>query len=151
VGPRAGLDAVEKRKIPKLENCLLPSSVEHVILTSPIQKLKKIQIYETTILPVLYGCETWCLTLKGQHRWRVLENRVMRILSPTMEEATEGWRKLHNEEFPNLYSSPNIITVVKWRKIRKAKGGYCMTDEKSLNILVGRPVGQGSHSRRCRR
>jgi hypothetical protein len=58
------------------------------------------------ILPVvLYGCETWSLTLREEHRLRVFENRVLRrICGPKMDEATEGWRKLHNEELRDLYS-----------------------------------------------
>jgi hypothetical protein len=63
---------------------------------------------------VLYGCETWSLTLKEEHRLRVLENRVLRrICGPKRDEVTGGWRKLHSEEVHNLYSSPNIIRVTK--------------------------------------
>jgi hypothetical protein len=71
----------------------------------------KIKIYETIILPmVLYGCETWCLTLREEHRLRVFENRVLRrILGPKRDEVTGGWRKLHNEELHGLYPSPSIV------------------------------------------
>jgi hypothetical protein len=59
---------------------------------------------------VLYGCETWSLTLREEHRLRVFENRVQkRIFGPKTEEVTGGWRKLHNDELHNLYSSPSII------------------------------------------
>jgi hypothetical protein len=58
---------------------------------------------------VLYGCETWSLTLREEHRLRVFENRVLRIFGPKRDEVTAGWRKLHNEELHNLYSSPRII------------------------------------------
>jgi hypothetical protein len=55
-----------------------------------------------TFLPVLYGCETWSLTLGEEHRLRVFENRVLRrIFGPKRDEVTEEWRKLHNEEFHN--------------------------------------------------
>jgi hypothetical protein len=69
----------------------------------------KIRIYKTTILPVvLYGCETWSLTLREEHRLRVFENRVLRrIFGPKRDEVIGGWRKLHNEELHNLYCSPS--------------------------------------------
>jgi hypothetical protein len=67
----------------------------------------KVKIYKTIILPVfLYGCETWSLALREEHRLRVFENRVLRrIFGPKKDEVTEKWRKLHNEELHNLYSS----------------------------------------------
>jgi hypothetical protein len=64
---------------------------------------------------VLYGCETWSLTLREEHRLRGLENTVLRIFGPKRDEVTGGWRKLHNEELRNLYSSPNIIGMIKSR------------------------------------
>jgi hypothetical protein len=68
---------------------------------------------------VLYGCETWCLTLREKHRLRVFENRVLRrIFGPKSDEMTGGWRKLHNEELHNFYSSPSIIRVIKSRGMR---------------------------------
>jgi hypothetical protein len=55
-------------------------------------------------------CKTWSLTLREKHRLRVFENRVLRrIFGPRRDEATGEWRKLHNEELHNLYSSPDII------------------------------------------
>jgi hypothetical protein len=63
---------------------------------------------------VLYGCETGSQTLKEEHRLGVFENRVLRrIFGPKRDEVTGEWRKLHNEEFQNLYSSPSIIRVIK--------------------------------------
>jgi hypothetical protein len=57
---------------------------------------------------VLYGCETWSLTLREEHKLRVFENRVLRrIFGLKRDEVTGGWRKLRNEELHNLYSSPN--------------------------------------------
>jgi hypothetical protein len=72
-----------------------------------LSKNIKIRIYRTIILPVvLYGCETWSLTLREEHRLRVLETRVLRrIFGPKRDHVTGDWRKLHNEELPNLYSS----------------------------------------------
>jgi hypothetical protein len=69
---------------------------------------------KTVILPVvLYGCETWSLTLREEQRLGVFENRVLRIFGPQRDEVTGGWRKLHNEELHNLYSSPSINTMIK--------------------------------------
>jgi hypothetical protein len=63
---------------------------------------------------VLYGCETWSLTLREEHRLRVFENRVLRkIFGPKRDEVTGEWRRLRNEELNDLYSSPNIIRVMK--------------------------------------
>jgi hypothetical protein len=69
----------------------------------------------TQILPVvLYGCETWSLTLREEYRLRVFENRVLkRIFGPKRDEVTGGSRKLQNEELHNLYSSPSIIRLIR--------------------------------------
>jgi hypothetical protein len=62
---------------------------------------------------VLYGCEIWSLTLREEHRLRVFENRVLRrIFGPKRNEVTREWRKLYNEELPDLYSSPSIIKII---------------------------------------
>jgi hypothetical protein len=80
------------------------------------------EIYKTIILPVvLYGCETWSLTLTEEHRLRVFENRVLRrIFGPKMDEVTGEWRKLLNKELHDLYSSPSIIRIIKSRRMRWA-------------------------------
>jgi hypothetical protein len=82
----------------------------------------KVRIYKTIILAVvLYGCETWSLTVKEEHKLRVFENRVLRrIFGPKRDGETGGWRKLPNEELHNLYSSPSIIRIMKSRRMRWA-------------------------------
>jgi hypothetical protein len=74
------------------------------------------------ILPVvLSGCETWSLKLREEHRLGVFENRVLRrIFGRKRDEVTGEWRKLHNEELHDLYSSPSIIRIMKARKMRWA-------------------------------
>ena len=68
---------------------------------------------------VLYGCETWSLTLREERRLRVFENRVLRkVYGPKRDEVTGEWRKLHNEDLNDLSSLPNIVRVVKSREMR---------------------------------
>jgi hypothetical protein len=84
-----------------------------------LSKNTKIRAYRTIILPVvLYGCETWSLTLREGKRLRVFENRVLgRVFGPKRDGARGEWRGLHNEELNDLYSSPNIIRVMKSRRM----------------------------------
>ena len=79
-------------------------------------------MYRTILLPVvLYGCETWSLTLREEHRLRVFENRVLRrIFGPKRDGVTGEWRKLHNEELNDPYCSTNIVRVTKSRRMRWA-------------------------------
>ena len=75
----------------------------------------------------MYGCETWSLKLREERRLRVFENRVLRrIFGPKSNEVTGEWRKLHNEKFNDLYSSPNIVWVIKSRRMRWAGHVACM-------------------------
>jgi hypothetical protein len=80
-----------------------------------LSKTTKIRVYRTVVvLVVLYGYETWSVTLKDEQRLRVFENGVLRrIFGPKRDEATGEWRTLYNEELNDLYSSPNINRVIK--------------------------------------
>jgi hypothetical protein len=80
----------------------------------------KIKIYRTIILPVvLYGCESWSLTLREECRLMVFENKVLRrIFGPKRDEVTGEWRRLHNMELYAVYSSSNIIRVIKSRRTK---------------------------------
>ena len=109
---------------------MLSFSAESFVFQFVIKKYKDI------ILPVvLYGCETWSLTLGEKRRLRVFENRVLRrILRPKRDEVTGEWRKLHNEELDDLYCSPSIIEVIKSRRLglvghvacKWERGGGCI-------------------------
>jgi hypothetical protein len=80
---------------------------------------KNIKIYRTIILPVVfYGCKTWLLTFREEHRLRVFENGVLRgIFGTKGVEVTGEWRKLHVEELNDLYCSLNVIRVIKWKEL----------------------------------
>jgi hypothetical protein len=114
----------------------------------------KIKIYKTIILPViLYGCESWSLTLMEECRLRVFENKVLRrIFGPKRDEVTGEWRRLYNKELFALYSSPNIIQVIKSRRLRWA-GHVARMGERggAYRALVGKPEGRRPLGRpRCR-
>ena len=97
------------------------------------------------ILPVvLYGCETWSLTLREERKLRVLEKRVLRrIFGPRRDEVTGEWRRLHNEELNDLYYSPNIVRVIKWKRMRWAGHVARMGEERGVyRVLVGKPEGR---------
>ena len=105
------------------------ASVLFVLIFKPVSFLSsrllsknlKIKIYKTIIFPfVLYDCEKWSLTLRKECRLRVFENRILRrIFGPKREENGE-WRRLHNKEFHSLVRSPNIVRVIKSRRLRWA-------------------------------
>jgi hypothetical protein len=93
-------------------------SVQNLLSSRLLSKNVKVRIYKTIILPVvLCGCETWSLTIREEHKLRVFENRVLRrIFGLKRDRVTGWWRKLHNEELHNLYSSPSIIRIIKSRR-----------------------------------
>jgi len=102
----------------------------------------------------LYGCETWPITLRDERTLRVFENRVLRrIFGPKRDEVTGQWRKLHNEELSDLYSSPNIVRVIKSRRMRWAGNVARMGERRGVyRVLVGKREGKrpiGRPRRRC--
>jgi hypothetical protein len=95
-------------------------SVQNLLSSCPLSNNVKVRICNTIILRVvLYGCETWSLTVREELKLRVFENRVLRrIFGPKRDRVTGGWRKLHNEELHNLHSSAGIIRIIKSRRMR---------------------------------
>ena len=118
--------------------------------SSLLSKNLKIKVYRTIILPVvLYGCETLLLRFREEHTLKVFENRVTgRVFGTKRDEVTVEWRKLHND----LYSLPNIVQVVKSRRMRWAGHVACMGEGRGVHrVLVGKPEGRRPLGRpRCR-
>ena len=101
----------------------------------------------------MYGCETWSLTLRGERKLRVFKNMALRrIFGLRRDEVTGEWRRLHNEELNDLYSSPNIVRVIKSRRMRWAGHVAHMGEERgAYRVLVGKPEGKRSLGRPRRR
>jgi hypothetical protein len=129
-------------------------SVQNLVSSSLLSKNLKIKIYRALILPVvLYGCETWSLTLRENRTTRMFENRSLRrVFGPRRDEVTGEWRKLHNEELNNLYSVPNIVRVVNSRRIKWAGHVARMEVERLVHrVLLGNPEGKRPLGRPRRR
>ena len=112
---------------------------------SLLSKYIKIKLYRTLILPlVLYGCETWSLTLNEERRLRVYENRVLRRISgPKRDEVTGEWWNLHHEELNDLYSSTDIVRVMKSRRMSWAGHVARIGESRCIyRVLVGKPEGK---------
>ena len=108
-------------------------------------KIVKIKTYSTIILPlVLYGYETWSLTFREEHRLRMYENRVLRrIFGPKREEVTEEGRRLHNVKFHDLFASPNVILMIKLRRMRwNGHVVYMAERTGAYSVLVMGPEGK---------
>jgi hypothetical protein len=120
-------------------------SVQSLLSSRLLLKILQIRIYKKIILPVvLYGCKNLSLTLREEHRLRVLENRVLRrIFGPKRDKMTGEWRKLHNKELRDLYSSPSIIRIIKSRRIRWAGHVARMGEKRNeYKLLMGKPEGK---------
>ena len=92
---------------------------------------------------ISYGCEAWSLTLRRERKLRVFENVVLRrIFGPRRDEVMGEWWRLHNEELNDLYSSPNIVRVIKSRRMRWAGHVARMGEERGCRFLVGKPEGK---------
>jgi hypothetical protein len=86
----------------------------------------------------MYGCETWSLTLREECRLRVFENSVLRrIFGPKREEVTGEWRRLHNKQLYAMYSSPNIIRVIKSRRQMGRTCGAYGVEERCIQGFNG--------------
>ena len=119
--------------------------MQNLLSSRLLSKNLKIKIYRTIILPVvLYGCETWSLTLREIRKLRVFENMALRrIYGSRRDEVTGEWRRLHNEELNDLYSSPNIVRVIKSRRMRWAGHVAHMGEERgAYRVMVGKPEGR---------
>jgi hypothetical protein len=127
-------------------------SVQNLLSSHLISRNLEIKIHKTVILTfVLYGYETWSLTLREEHRLRVYENSVLRRIFGPKREEDGLWRKWHNDELHTLYSSPNIVRVIKSRRMRWAGHVACMGEGRGIyRVLVGsskgrRPLGRSRH------
>ena len=90
----------------------------------------------------MYGCETWSLILREERKLRVFENKVLRrIFEPRKDEVTGNWRRLQNDELNDLYSSPNIVRVIKSRRMRWAGHVARMGEEKGMYMVLGKSEG----------
>jgi hypothetical protein len=119
-------------------------SVQSLLSSRLLSRNVKVKIYKTIILPVvLYGCETWSLTLREEHRLMVFETRVLRrIFGRKRDEVTGEWKKLHSEKLHILYSSPIIIRQIKSRRLRWAGHVARMGEERNVcKVLKGKPEG----------
>ena len=122
-------------------------SVQNLLSSRLLSKNLKIKIYRSVILPVvLYGCETWSLTQREERKLRVFENRVLRkIFGPRRDEVTGEWRRLHNKELNDLYFSPNIVRVIKLRRMRWAGHVARMGEERGCTESWGGNRREGDH------
>jgi hypothetical protein len=122
---------------------LLSFGAESFVFQFENQKLKN-NIYRTTILPVVsYGCEIWSVTLKQEHRLRVLQNTVLRKIPGSRRDEVLGeWRRLNNRERYDLYSSRNIVWVMKARRMRWVGHVAYMRDRGAYRVSVGKPEGK---------
>jgi len=114
----------------------------HLLSSRLLSKNLNFNIYIIIILPVvLYGCETWSLTLREEMKLRVFVNMVLRrIFGPRREEVTEEWRRIYNEQLNDFYSSTNFVRLIKSRTMRWAGHVALIGEEKGVyRVLLGKP------------
>jgi hypothetical protein len=122
---------------------LLLFSPKSFVFPSHIKKPKDYNVRIVIFSVVLYGCETWSFTLEEKHRLRVFENRVLRRIFGPKREEDGSWRKMHNDELHSLYSSPNIVMMIKSRRMRWAGHVARMEEGRGVyRVLVGRSEGK---------
>ena len=106
-------------------------SVQNLLSSRLLSKDLKIKLYRTNFASCLYGCETWSLTLREERKLRVFDNTVLRrIFGPRRGEVTGEWRRFHNQELNDLYSSPTTVRVIKSRRMRWTGHVARMDEEK---------------------
>jgi len=145
-----GTTLINQNSIPEIIKSRLRSgnacyySVQNLLSSRLLSKNLKIKIYRTIILPVvLYGCEIWSLKLREERKLRVFEIMVFRIFGTRRDEVTGKWRRLHNKELNDLYSTPNIVWVIKSRRMRWGGHVACMGEERGVyRVLLGKPEGR---------
>ena len=128
--------------------------MQNLLSSRLLSRKLKIKIYRTIILPVvLYGCEAWSLTLREERKLRAFENMMLRrIFRLRRDEVTGEWRRLHKEELSDLYSSPNIVRMIKSRRMRWTEHVARMGEERgAYRVLVEKPEGKRPLGRPRRR
>jgi hypothetical protein len=124
-------------------------SVQRLSSFRLLSKSIKIKIHRREIS---YGSDSWSLTFREVHRLKVFENRVLKTFEPKREGILRGWRKVRNEEILNLYSSPNILRMIKSRRMRWTEHVEHMGQKSSAyRILLGKAEGKRQIGRPRRR
>lgn len=129
----------------RIVNALRCTAALHKVLVSKLlSRSTKIRIYKTVIRPILmYGCETWTLTLKEENKLLVAERKILRkILGPTIGEDGE-WRQRYNREIENIVSEPNIIGEIKSSRLRWLGHVERMGEDRAVRkAYLGQPSGR---------